>query len=139
LPFKDIFVFGALKKDLNTFETLVIKKKPRYIVGIAIVKRGISRFESVAINQFQGNKKCSSRGKKEYSLFMPLTPSLFPVNKNHSDSFCNWTMYKISEFLEKNQSDTKLIFIHLRPEDIGVCANLVKFILKNNLYTPALT
>ncbi len=120
-PFKDkipdAFVFGKLKEDLIAFIEKIRSEKPDIIMGIA--KSGNSSyFERIAINQFNNAKKISKDGKEFYELSLPKNP-IFAVSNNSTDSFCNWTAYKIADFLENNGLNTRLRFIHLREEDLG--------------------
>lgn len=122
-PFKEklqskygkVFVFGSLKKDLETFSAEVLKNKPQYIIGIA--HSNFSRFESKAINRFNRTKKINKKGKDEISLFIPQNNS-FKASTNTIDSFCNWTAYKIAQLIEENKLDTKIMFVHLGEKDL---------------------
>ncbi|MEP7103382.1 MAG: hypothetical protein ABI721_01575 [Candidatus Dojkabacteria bacterium] len=68
-----------------------------------------------AINKFNQGK-VNRVGKESYDLFIPNIKIQHGIP---SDSFCNWTMYKISEFLEENKLDIKLSFIHLDIQDFN--------------------
>ena len=112
--FPNLFIFGKLKEDFNKLSESIINNNPDYILGIASSNN--SRFEPVAINKFKKTKKISIQGQKQYDLFIPQSN----IKKSFSptDSFCNWTMYKIAEFIEKNKLSTKLIFAHLEQNDL---------------------
>lgn len=129
--FGDVFVFGKLKEDLEKFKLEIVNDKPDYILGIAHIPKFYksSQFETSAINQFQRVKKVSREGIDKYNLFVPdLNNTNFRISKKNGDSFCNWTIYKISEFLSEEKLGCKFIFTHLKVEDInnlnGIITNL---------------
>jgi len=35
------------------------------------------------------------------------------ISDTPTDSFCNWTMYKICDLIEKEQLHSKLVFMHV--------------------------
>lgn len=114
--FPEVFVFGKLNEDFEKFCEEVKNKKPEYILGIAKSRK--SKLESKAVNCFN-NKKIIKNGVEQYELFAPeIVESLFPINSTPKTTFCNWTMYKSSDFLAKNFSNTKLLFIHLIKRDL---------------------
>lgn len=113
--FGDIFVFGALKEDLKTFLEILEKEKPDLVLGIAAEKN--SRVEQVAVNRFNKGKIIAG-GSDIIQLHIPKD-IVFKVAQNPTRSFCNWTMYKIANFIKENNLSTKFIFIHLNPKEIG--------------------
>ncbi|MGD9276612.1 MAG: hypothetical protein PVJ67_05550 [Candidatus Pacearchaeota archaeon] len=119
--FKNLIVFGKLKEDLKKLRENLIREKPNFIIGCAKANR--SCIESIAINKFN-NKNVSKDGKEFYKLFVPKT-NLFSISKKGTSSFCNWTMYKISEIILEDNLDTKVIFIHFKEEDFE---RLMKFL-----------
>lgn len=129
LGLKNIFVFGKLKRDVRSFQKILLKENPEYILGIAIIKKGFSRFESVAVNQFHGKKIHRALGKEKYALFVPERNRPFRVSKIPSQSFCNWTMYVIAEFLEQAKLPVKYMFVHLHPKDIDIFNEFLKIII----------
>jgi hypothetical protein len=115
--FPDIFIFDKLNEDFKIFSNKILKEKPDKILGIA--KSDISQSETKTINQFN-NKKIDKNGRENYNL----TPwSNFDISKKPTTSFCNWTMYKIAKFIEDNNLNTKLSFVHLSKKDLDKLIN----------------
>lgn len=108
--FKDIFIFGKLKEDFKSFTELIQKKNPKLIIGLAEVKAK-TRIESIAVNRFGKTGIINKAGKKLYKLHVPKDLP-FPISKKPTTSFCNWTMYKISEL------GIPVTFIHFNVMDI---------------------
>ncbi len=109
------FEFKKLKEDLLEFESIYNENMPIYIIGIA-KSRNTSFFETKTVNSFNKNKKISKFGKDVYTLTYPIKGfSSIKLNHGYTDSFCNWTMYKISEII--NDSQTKLQFVHITKSD----------------------
>jgi len=128
--FLELFVFGKLNDDFKNFSDLILLKKPQFILGIANSK-STSKFEKFCINKFNKNKRIICGGKDRFELFvLDLKQSKIKINSNPSDSFCNWTMYKILDFINRNNLDTKLVFIHLNEKA------LEEFIGISNKYIP---
>ena len=57
------------------------------------------------------------------ALFIPSGIS-FQISRKGSDSFCNWTMYKLTTFIKECNLPTKVIFIHIAKEDFGFLREL---------------
>ena len=115
--FPNVFIFGKLKQDLKLFKEEILKEKPDLILGIAIIKKE-SQIESKTVNKFN-NYSISKNGCESYELFIPDNLSDFNINKGTTTSFCNWTMYKISELVNENNFNTNLSFVHLNSSDIA--------------------
>jgi hypothetical protein len=118
----EVFIFGKLKDDLISFQNLINKQKPKYIIGIAEVKTQ-SRFESITINRFGKKGKVNKIGRDSYDMYIPVDTD-FILSIQSSNSFCNWTMYKISEIIY--QKNIKNSFIHFNQKDLFVIINLLK-------------
>lgn len=118
----DFFVFGKLKEDFERFCLEIETKKPDWIIGIAKGRRTI--WESLAANQFNQGKIIKG-GVEKYDLYIPEKTS-FPIHETAWTTFCNWTAYKIQEFLERNKSEAKLSFLHLAKKDLPVFEELLK-------------
>ena len=117
--FPEIVVFGKLKESLQDFFDLILEKNPDIILGVALSNSGNSFFEPKTINQFNQNAKVEKIGKDELLLFVPnLKESNFKVSSKASDSFCNYTMYKIKNFLEQKEINIPFAFSHLEKEQI---------------------
>ncbi|MCA9381716.1 hypothetical protein KC678_05600 [Candidatus Dojkabacteria bacterium] len=108
------FIFYKLKESLTQFEKLILEEKPSYIIGIADNKRS-SRFESQTVNIFNQNKVLRG-GKNKFDLSVINIP--LKINKGFTTSFCNWTAYRISDFLLKGNMKISHSFIHLNRNDI---------------------
>ena len=123
---KDIYVFGKLKSDLNEFYHIIDIKKPKYILGIAKNRNKISEFESITINNFN-NKKVSNTENFEYKLFVPeLLKTPFMIANGYTTSFCNYSMFKIMEYIKEKNINTKFSFAHVKKEDITKLAEIYK-------------
>jgi hypothetical protein len=118
--FPDIFILSKLKQDLEVFLKQLEVEKPEFVVGFAELKRGkFSKFESIAVNDYNRNSKVIKGGLDSFKLFIPKDkPNDFRVCKTTTTSFCNYTMYKIAHFINEKQLPTKLVFIHLNEKDI---------------------
>lgn len=99
----DPFIFGKLTADLQQISDNIFKSSPKLILGIAL-NNGTSRpsrFESSTVNRFNRTKMINRKGKDFYPLDYPLNGyKTIAVSHLTDDSFCNWTMYKISELIE---------------------------------------
>lgn len=117
-----VFVFGKLKDDLKKFQNLIEELEPKFIVGLAETKAQ-SRLETIAINSFGQKGKVSKLGKYSYPIYtQPHMP--FPKSKRASNSFCNWTMYKIAEMV--NTKNIKFSFVHFNRNDLEKVLYFVK-------------
>ena len=119
--FPYVVVFGKLKESLQNFYVVITGKNPDLILGVALSNSSNSFFEPMTINKFNENARVERTGKNEYALllFVPnLKKSNFKVSPNPSDSFCNYTMYKIKNFLEQKEIDIPFAFSHLKKEQI---------------------
>ncbi len=120
-PFKEkipkAFIFGKLKQDFLLFSKKILINKPKIIIGVA-KSRDSSHFEKLIINQFNKTKKINLNGKDSFNLYTPKNPP-FSISDKPTNSFCNWTSYKIKELIEEKNLDAKLIFIHLNEKDIN--------------------
>lgn len=113
---ESLFVFGNLKQDLQKFFNILSKSTIDSIVGLAEIK-SVSRVESMAVNAFGKNKKICKSGPNSFALDL-YKENIFKVSKSHTTSFCNWTMYKISEYIQNNKLLIKHSFIHYNKADI---------------------
>ena len=111
------FIFKKLKTDFQNFTRHILKTKPTLIIGVARSANS-SHFEIKAVNRFNRNKKINAYGIAEYPLTYPSQGfGKIGVSSRFTDTFCNWTMYKISEFI--NSSSIGLQFVHIHPRDIS--------------------
>lgn len=124
-PFKDklleintnSFIFSKLNEDFDMLSRQILKEKPDYIIGIAH-SNNESRFESKTINQFNKKKKIALEGPRQLDLHVPQD-AIFKVAGNASDSFCNWTAYKISKLVHDHKLGTKVVFAHVNENDLN--------------------
>ena len=122
--FPESFIFGKLKEDFQKFSELITRETPSLVLGIAS-SNSSSRFEPIAINQFNVNKKIVPMAPTSLPLFIPRNVPL-ETSKITTDSFCNWSMYQIANFIENNELDTKLSFAHVNEEDVDDMINWIK-------------
>lgn len=113
--FDNLFIFGKLRDDLQLFSEEILSLQPDYVIGVA--SAASSRIESVAVNQFNQNKKIDKNGQNIYPLFVPNN-KLFRVSELVTTSFCNWTAYKISKLIVDKELKTQLILIHISDRDL---------------------
>ncbi|HEY1074444.1 MAG TPA: hypothetical protein VGE59_01945 [Patescibacteria group bacterium] len=85
---------------------------PRYILGIG--NAHVTQYESIALNQFHG-KAIDKTGPSSYALSIPRTG--IPISTKGTKSFCNWTMYKLAQFIEQEGLDAELFFLHTARSD----------------------
>lgn len=117
--FPEVIVFGKLKESLQEFYELIIERNPDLVLGVALSNSGNSYFEPKSINKFNTNAKIIRNGQNELLLFVPnLKKSNFKISPKTSDSFCNYTMYKIKNFLEEKDLNIPFAFSHLKKEQI---------------------
>lgn len=121
-PYKSVlgtsaFEFNKLKSDFIKLEKEIKNLSPQFIIGIAKSPNKTSRFESKAVNIFNHSKKINKSGVDEYKLDYPIQGyKSITVNKGYTDTFCNWTMYKIAELV--SNTSIKLQFIHVSEEGL---------------------
>ena len=122
--YKNIYIFGKLKNDLNDFLQIIKFNKPKYILGIAKNRNKISEFESITINNFN-NKKIMKSDIYRHKLYIPeFTNTRFMIANDYTTSFCNYSMFKIMEYIKENRINTYLSFVHVRMEDISELAKI---------------
>lgn len=120
-PFKDVlpansFVLAKLNSDIKQLQQLILEQKPEIIIGIGLV-RGFSRFERVAVNKFN-NGKVGRVSKEYFDLTFPEKGfENLKLSYKPTKSFCNWSAFKLAEFIEQNNLDLKLSFLHINRKD----------------------
>jgi len=119
LPFKKVSVFGKLNDDIKSFCQGILIAKPNWIVGFAKSTEKYSTIEKYSINKFHGDKKVLDDAPDRYELNVPIgLEKFFSVRTKPTKSFCNLSMFKIKWFLEKNNLDIPLTFIHILQNDL---------------------
>ncbi|HNZ70423.1 MAG TPA: hypothetical protein PKJ86_00225 [Candidatus Dojkabacteria bacterium] len=113
------FIFHHFNNDIEQFSLLIKEKNPELIIGIASSRSRNSYFESSAVNIFNKKRKIDKNGVPKYLLDYPTHGfDRIIVNNGYTDSFCNWTMYKIAQLIDG--TETSLQFIHINQKDIEV-------------------
>lgn len=112
----ELFVLAKLSNDINLLEERILEDKPEVIIGVGVV-RGFSRFERVAVNKF--NKvKVSKNSIEYYDLSSPEKGfENIKLSYKPTRSFCNWSAFKLAEFIEQNKLDSKLSLLHINRKD----------------------
>jgi hypothetical protein len=110
-----------IQKEIETFKDIIITQNPDHIIGIAAFRT--TQFESKAINQFNKSKTVSVKGKDSYNLSIPKIGC--KIHKSAYDSFCNWSSYKVSEFVDKWGLSSQVSFLHCTLEDNVMIKKLV--------------
>lgn len=106
--YPDLQVFGSLKKDLKKLEEKINRSdSTKILIGVARGQQ--NRMEMEAVNNFQ-DRKINRSGRQKYKLWVPKSCD-FKRSLEPSNTFCNWTMYKISEFI--SGSNRRLAFFHV--------------------------
>lgn len=124
--FPSLFIFNKLKQDIKSFGDHLLKVKPNFVVGMAMTKTK-SVFEPTTINNIHGHRVIAIAPKK-LSLHVPNQP-IFPPSPKPSNSFCNYSMFKIQHFINQHHLSSKLIFIHLNLKDISRLSKITKLIV----------
>lgn len=116
---ENFMILGKLKEDLERFFGLITKEKPTMILGVALSNSGQSYFEPKTINRFNRNAKIIKNGKDELSLFVPkVKETPFRISQKATSSFCNYSMYKVESFLEREKLTIPFSFVHMDKKDI---------------------
>ncbi len=120
-PFSDSlpensFVLAKLNSDIKLLEERILNDKPEIVIGVGLV-RGFSRFERIAVNKF--NKvKVNKNSQESFSLVFPEKGfENIKLSYKPTRSFCNWSAFKLAEFIEENNLDLKLSFLHINRKD----------------------
>jgi pyrrolidone-carboxylate peptidase len=109
-----LIILGELNKDIKLIKDEIIETKSAVVVGIA-KSNGGSVLESIAINRFN-KMRISKLGPEKFDLFIPEQP-VFKKSNKPTSSFCNWSMYKILQFVKEKNLNCRLIFIHVNLSD----------------------
>ena len=119
----DLYIFGKLKQDIESFCHHLKDEKPNYVFGIATSKTK-SVVEPVAINDVHGGKIITKAPEK---LSLCTSNNFhFPTSSRTTNSFCNYSMYKIQYFINLHHLPTQFIFIHLNLKDISSLPKIVE-------------
>ncbi len=112
--FPEVVLFHQLKSDFKKFQTRINEVKPDIILGVAKIDGNVSYIENESTNKFNLGV-IDKKGPSSISLFIPpKLPEGFRIRQNPTTSFCNWTMYKIAQYIQ--DTEIKLIFAHVTSE-----------------------
>ena len=115
-------VLGELKKDIESLCTRLSMEKPEYILGVANT-RGKSVMETATVNNIHGHM-INLLGDESYNLYVP-SPTVFNLSIKTTRTFCNYSMYKIAEYIRQNKLQSKLMFVHLNSKDLEKMRDLI--------------
>jgi len=122
---KDIVILGKLKTDIDKVENMLLLGKYSMILGFAKTN-GKSVFETQGVNKFNKNKIVADE-KDRYVLNFPKDGyKNIKINNSFTTSFCNWGMYTISNFIEKENLKIVHSFIHIKKSDIEILEDYLK-------------
>ena len=121
--FPHLFILDKLKKDTESFCDHLLEVKPDFVIGVAASKTE-SVFEPITVNNIHGHKIIATAPEK--LPLHDLNHPIFPASFKPSSSFCNYSMFKIQSFINQNRLPSKLIFVHLTPEDIPRLPEIVE-------------
>ncbi|MCK5022072.1 MAG: hypothetical protein KAR54_02390 [Candidatus Pacebacteria bacterium] len=123
MEFGSLQIFGKLKESIDIFCESILKTKPNLIIGVAKSEKDYSTFEKYTVNKFN-NGIIEKGGKNKFELDTPKKYSdKFKIRKEPTKSFCNYGMYKIKSFLNKNDLNIPFVFVHILQEDIKELKN----------------
>ncbi len=99
----DVYSFGKLHEGLSELDT---QPADTHFIGFALSQ--CSRQEQIATNKFnQGIIDASGPNTRKLQI---INTAPFTLSDRATHTFCNWTMYKLSEHY-------KVSFFHLKRED----------------------
>lgn len=137
-PYKDIveklgveiYVLDKLKTDLAELMNRIRENKPYLIVGFAKAHGKTTTIEKYAINQFHKNSKVDPN-VDEMKLLMDLpSKTVYKIRENPTDSYCNYSMYKIRRLLNYEHLDSQFYFLHVTETDLKRIVRLFQLALK---------
>ena len=98
---------------------LILERKPEIILGVALANSVNSCFEPVAINRLHTSGTVTPGSEGRLSLFVPsLVGSNFKLSPKPTDSFCNYSMYYVQNFLQINNLGIRFAFTHIKKEQV---------------------
>lgn len=125
------FLFQQLRIDFITFSLLLEKTRPDLVIGFAHRNKP-SQFETRAINQFHTRGHVIKNGQEQYELdFPPQGYNSISIAKGVTNSFCNWTAYKVSSISKTYGFHSQFVHLHAQDADafkeyltsLGECIN----------------
>lgn len=131
-PFKDVlpsntFILGKLSSDIKDFQQTILKSQPELIIGVGAV-RDFSRFERIAVNRFN-NGSVSKYSKEQFDLAFPEKGfDSIRLSYEPTKSFCNWSAFKLAEFIQENNLNSKLSFVHINRKDRTKLLKLIDYL-----------
>lgn len=131
--FPKTFIFHQFKKDLELFKQMVLTNPPNLIIGLAKSKNQYSWIETKTVNKFTQKKVSINNPTQQYDLTKIILPKEFRLNYHYSTSFCNWTMFKISEFIQQNNLPSKLNFVHLQSQHYSLLKKSLNYLFPDTI------
>lgn len=110
-----VFVLSQLDRDIVNLCQLIQLHSPSWILGVG--NGVVTQYESTVKNVFHRSKRVLLDGPDAFSLFVPVTD--LSICNVPTDSFCNWSAYRIAAFLQTERLTIPLSFLHVaktRPE-----------------------
>lgn len=107
-----VFAFNKLNEDIEKFFALLKAEEVDHVVGVG--NGPFTRFESRAVNSFH-TKRILQEGPGSYDLFIPRAS--IPAGIRPTESFCNWTAYRIAHFISENKVNIRQSFLHVRKKE----------------------
>lgn len=116
-----VFVFNKLNEDIEKFFEVLKAEEVDHVVGVG--NGPFTRFESQAVNRFH-KKRILQESPESYDLFIPPVGILTGIEP--TESFCNWTAYRIAHFIYENELNIRQSFLHVKKkESLKLVADLI--------------
>lgn len=110
-----LFILDSLKEDFGKLANIIAKQRPTAILGIG--NGNNTCYEPITINQFNKTKSVIKDAPTSYLL--DELSNILPASPQPTDSYCNWTMYRLAHLLATKQIDSKHYFIHINRHNIS--------------------
>lgn len=108
-----LFLLNKINADILQLEQVITVSNEKIVIGLGNSK--VSGIESITINQFH---RRTLKGNHCYDLITdPSFAEYFFISQKSTTSFCNLTAYKLAKFIDDNNLNTKLIFLHVSFQD----------------------
>lgn len=111
-----VIVLQKLTTDLQQIQAMIVHHRPEHVIGIARSDNDISFMETKTINSFHKKKVSKNNPVEKYLLDTPDLP--FRKRQNATHSFCNWSAFKLAEYIKDNALSTKISFVHVAERDL---------------------
>ncbi len=112
--FENVIIVEKPRRDSEKVMSELLKSKPEFALGVAQMKYSVSQFEKVAINKFHKRGLVVSGAPDNYELFIPAGDiGDFRIAPRPSQTFCNYVMFRVSNFIDSQNLGTKNMFVHI--------------------------